>query len=85
MLRFEAGNLGDYKHLDGGVWEARLMFGPGYRLYFGKEGDELVSLLVVATRAANARTLRLPRFGGHRKCSIVDGSKHLAVLKLCYL
>lgn len=46
LLRFETCNLGDHKHLDGGVWEARVMFAPGYRLYFGKEGDELVLLLI---------------------------------------
>ena len=38
VLRFENGNLGDHKAVGGGVWEARLDFGPGYRLYFGKEG-----------------------------------------------
>jgi putative addiction module killer protein len=35
-LAFETGNLGDHKLLGDGVWEARLAFGPGYRLYFGK-------------------------------------------------
>jgi putative addiction module killer protein len=38
VLRFESGNLGDHKNVGGGVWEARLDFGPGYRLYFGKDG-----------------------------------------------
>ena len=32
VLRFELGNLGDHKHVGGGVWEARVMFGPGYRI-----------------------------------------------------
>lgn len=31
VLRFEIGNLGDLKAVGGGVWEARLAFGPGYR------------------------------------------------------
>jgi len=34
VVRFESGNLGDTKAVGGGVWEARFMFGPGYRLYF---------------------------------------------------
>jgi putative addiction module killer protein len=38
--------LGDLKHLGGGVWEARLAFGPGYRVYLGKSGRELVLLLL---------------------------------------
>src|SRR5262245_52537391 len=46
VLRFELGNLGDHKQVGQGVWEARLDFGPGYRLYFGKSGRELVLLLL---------------------------------------
>jgi putative addiction module killer protein len=38
VLRFEGGNIGDHKAVGGGIWEARLDFGPGYRLYFGKDG-----------------------------------------------
>ena len=29
VLRFSTGNLGDHKSVGGGVWEARVMFGPG--------------------------------------------------------
>jgi putative addiction module killer protein len=32
VLRFEFGNLGDHKSVGEGVWEARVMFGPGYRI-----------------------------------------------------
>jgi len=32
VLRFEIGNLGDHKSIGRGVWEARLMFGVGYRI-----------------------------------------------------
>jgi putative addiction module killer protein len=46
ILRFELGNLGDHKQVGGGVWEARLDFGPGYRVYFGRSGRELVLLLL---------------------------------------
>src|SRR3954470_9652229 len=46
ILRFETGNLGDHKQLGDGVWEARLAFGPGYRIYFGRSGRELVLLLL---------------------------------------
>ena len=45
ILRFEQGNLGDYKSIGNGVYEARLDFGPGYRLYFGKESTTLILLL----------------------------------------
>lgn len=45
VLRFETGNLGDHKAVGHGVWEARLSFGPGYRLYFGKDGTSVILLL----------------------------------------
>lgn len=45
VLRFETGNLGDHKSVGAGVWEARLMWGPGYRVYFGKDGNFIVVLL----------------------------------------
>jgi len=50
VLRFELGNLGDHKSIGGGVWEARVMFGPGYRIYFGKDGNAIIVLLAAATR-----------------------------------
>lgn len=46
VLRFSVGNLGDHKSVGGGVWEGRVMFGPGYRIYFGKDGAQLVLLLL---------------------------------------
>jgi len=46
ILRFETGNLGDHKDVGAGVLEARLDFGPGYRVYFGRKGSELVLLLL---------------------------------------
>lgn len=51
VLRFETGNLGDHKSVGGGVQEARVMFGPGYRIYFGQEGKTLVLLLVGGTKS----------------------------------
>jgi putative addiction module killer protein len=46
ILRFETGNVGDHKDVGAGVLEARLDFGPGYRVYFGRKGRELVLLLL---------------------------------------
>lgn len=45
MARIEAGNLGDVKPVGEGVSERRIDYGPGYRLYFGQDGDELIVLL----------------------------------------
>jgi putative addiction module killer protein len=46
VFRFETGNLGDHKTVGDGVWEARLDFGPGYRVYFAKTGRTVILLLV---------------------------------------
>ena len=43
--RMLSGNFGDTKLVGTGVWELRFHFGPGYRVYFGMEGDVLVILL----------------------------------------
>ncbi len=45
LARMEAGNLSDIKGVGGGVLERRIHFGPGYRIYFGRDGDRLVILL----------------------------------------
>ena len=58
ILRFSTGNLGDHKTVGPGVWEARVMFGPGYRIYFGKDGVSLLVLLVGGDKASQARDIR---------------------------
>jgi putative addiction module killer protein len=48
-LRFDRiglGNFGDYKLLDNGVWELRIHVGPGYRVYFGKNGNTIVVIIL---------------------------------------
>jgi putative addiction module killer protein len=61
VLRFEAGNLGDCKALGGGVWEARLSFGPGHRIYFGRAGTTIILLLLGGDKGTQARDIQLAR------------------------
>ena len=58
VVRFETGNLGDHKGVGGGVQEARVMFGPGYRLYFGQDGATLVLLLAGGSKGTQAKDIR---------------------------
>jgi putative addiction module killer protein len=45
VRRLEAGNFGAAKSLRGGVFELRLDFGPGYRIYYAREGQTIIILL----------------------------------------
>ena len=49
--RMEMGNLSKTKGVAGGVLEYRVDFGPGYRIYFGGDGDALLILLDGGTKA----------------------------------
>lgn len=39
LLRIKSGNFGDVKPLASGVFEFRIHFGPGYRIYFAEVDD----------------------------------------------
>jgi putative addiction module killer protein len=45
LTRLETGNFSNVKGVGSGVFEYKIHFGPGYRVYFGKDGDTLVILL----------------------------------------
>jgi putative addiction module killer protein len=44
------GNFGDVKPVGEGVWEARIDWGPGYRIYYAQAGQRLILLLVVGDK-----------------------------------
>ncbi len=57
LARMETGNPGDVKPVGEGVSERRIDFGPGYRVYFGQDGQELVVLLVGGTKKRQQRDI----------------------------
>jgi putative addiction module killer protein len=50
LERLAAGNTSSIKPVGEGVSEYKIDFGPGYRIYFGKDGDRLVILLGGGTK-----------------------------------
>ena len=50
LTRLAQGNFSNVKGVGSGVFEYRIDFGPGYRVYFGKDGDRLVILLGGGTK-----------------------------------
>lgn len=65
MARLEAGNFGDCKPVGEGVWELRIDFGPGYRVYYALVGGEVVLL----------------RCGGDKRKQSADINRARALLK----
>ena len=60
LARVRAGNLGDWTSItDGdGVAELREHFGPGYRIYFGREQQRLIILLCGSTKSGQKKAIR---------------------------
>ncbi|MGA3166374.1 MAG: type II toxin-antitoxin system RelE/ParE family toxin [Terriglobia bacterium] len=50
VTRLGQGNFSNVKGVGSGVWEYKIDFGPGYRIYIGKDGDCLVILLGGGTK-----------------------------------
>jgi putative addiction module killer protein len=56
--RIRRGNLGDCKPVGEGVSELRVDYGPGYRIYFGQQGQTLVILLCGGDKRTQERDIR---------------------------
>lgn len=50
VTRMGQGNLSNAKSVGEGVLEFRIDFGPGYRVYFGRDGEELIILVGGGTK-----------------------------------
>ena len=59
LYRLGLGNFSNVKGVGSGVFECRIDFGPGYRLYFGKDGDRLVILLCGGTKQRQQKDITL--------------------------
>jgi len=58
LKRLAQDNYGDYKPVGGGVNELRMFFGPGYRVYFGQDGKNIVLLLCGGDKGSQQDDIR---------------------------
>ena len=57
VTRMAQGNFSNVKGVGSGVFECRIDFGPGYRVYLGKDGERLVILLGGGTKKRQQRDI----------------------------
>ncbi|EOF5388235.1 type II toxin-antitoxin system RelE/ParE family toxin [Salmonella enterica] len=65
ISRAMGGNFGDHKFERDGVWELRVDYGPGYRVYYSIENGEIILLLI----------------GGNKKTQTADLNKAVSYLQ----
>lgn len=61
LVRIEQGNLSKAKSVGAGVLECRIDFGPGYRVYFGRDGDTVIILLGGGTKKRQQKDIKSAR------------------------
>jgi putative addiction module killer protein len=59
LYRVGLGNFSNVKRVGAGVFECKTNFGPGYRVYFGKEGEQIIILLGGGTKQRQQTDIRL--------------------------
>lgn len=57
IRRIEGGNFGDHTSVGMGVWELRLDFGPGYRVYYAHENNQVVILLCAGSKKSQQKDI----------------------------
>ena len=57
LVRLGQGNTSNAKNVGEGVLEYRIDWGPGYRVYFGRDGETLVILLTGGTKQRQQRDI----------------------------
>ena len=57
LTRLGTGNWSNVKGVGAGVFEVKIDFGPGYRVYFGKDGETIVILLGGGTKKRQSRDI----------------------------
>jgi len=59
--RLRGGNFGDVKPVGEGISELRIHYGPGYRVYFTKQGKKIVLVLYGGSKKTQAKDIKLAK------------------------
>lgn len=59
LARVRLGNLGDAHAVGGGVWELRIDYGPGYRVYYAQSGTVILLILCGGDKTTQAADIRM--------------------------
>jgi putative addiction module killer protein len=57
IVRLENGNTSNTKSVGGGVYEYKINFGPGYRIYFAYDGQNIILLLAGGTKKRQSKDI----------------------------
>ena len=58
LMRVSDGNFGDHAPVGGGVWELRIHFGAGHRVYYGEQGAAIVILICGGDKHSQKNDIR---------------------------
>lgn len=58
LIRVRKGNFGNCRFVGEGVRELKIDYGPGYRVYFGEDGDTLIILLCGGDKSTQSRDIK---------------------------
>ena len=61
LNRASLGNLGDCESIGGGIFELRIFYGPGYRVYYSLVGENVMLLLLGGTKGTQKRDIKIAK------------------------
>lgn len=61
IARAEVGNFGKWRSVGDGVFELKIDYGPGYRIYYALDGNEVILLLVGGDKSTQSKDIKLAK------------------------
>jgi putative addiction module killer protein len=79
--RLSISHYDDVKYIDDGIFELRLQFGSGYRIYFGELGDKFILLLCGGDKGTQSRDIQKAKEYWHEFMRRAEGALTLIPCK----